>query len=448
MLPTIHAAAADLRQNRLTPMDLLDACLARIDRYEPRVKAWVLLDRSGARAEAERRAAELRQGNWRGPLHGIPLGIKDIFDVFDWPTAGGSRLWAQSIARRDATAVRRLRQAGAVLLGKTVTTAFASFDPPPTRNPWDPARTPGGSSSGSAAAVACGMCLGALGSQTGGSITRPASYCGVAGCKPTYARVSGDGVLPLAASMDHPGPIARDVRDLAILLQAIAGPDPLDPGCSSRPVPDYLAALSGPLPKPRLGRLRGLFENMAEPVVQALTDRVGDALRAKGASIQDVALPAGFAELLARHRTVMAVEAAQFHESRLRRHPEDYPPRIRGLLEEGLTCPAPEYARCKEHQRQLSAEMLACFDGVDALLTPATRGPAPDAGSTGDPAFNSPWSYTGLPTVSFLAGWSPEGLPLAVQLVGRPWGEAELLAAAAWCEDVLGVEKKEPPDHN
>jgi aspartyl-tRNA(Asn)/glutamyl-tRNA(Gln) amidotransferase subunit A len=444
MLSTILSAAADLRTGRQTPVDLLDACLQRIDRYEPAVKAWVFVDRAGARADAEHLTAEARRGQWRGPLHGIPLGIKDIFDVSDWPTAAGSRLWAQSIARRDATIVRRLRQAGAVFVGKTVTTQYASFDPPPTRNPWDPTRTPGGSSSGSAVAVACGMCLGALGSQTGGSITRPASYCGVAGCKPTYGRVSVDGVMPLASSMDHPGPIACCVRDLAVLLQIIAGFDPYDPLCSDRPVPDYLAALALPTPKPRLGRVRGLFDDLAEPAMRSLMDRIGDVFRTGGATVTGVALPAAFSEVIPRHRVVMAVEGAQFHEPRLRRHPDDYAPRIRGLLEEGLACPAPEYARCKEHQQHLSREILACFEGVDALLAPATRGPAPTVDTTGDPAFNSPWSYTGLPVVSIQAGWTSEGLPLAIQLVGRPWAEAELLVTALWCEEILGFERKEP----
>jgi aspartyl-tRNA(Asn)/glutamyl-tRNA(Gln) amidotransferase subunit A len=445
MIPTtLHAAGEQVRQGRFSPVDLLERCLGRIDRLESRVRAWVFVDRDGARAAAERLADEVRRGQWRGPLHGMPLAVKDIFDVYDWPTAAGSRLWVQSIARHDATVVRRLRQAGAVLLGKTVTTQYASFDPPPTRNPWNASRTPGGSSSGSAAAVACGMCLGALGSQTGGSITRPASYCGVAGCKPTYGRVSAHGVLPLAPSMDHPGPIAGCVRDLALLLQAIAGPDPLDPSCSDRPVPDLLSPLAIQLSPPRLGRVRGLFEERAEPPVRALMEQVTASLRAHGAAVNDVALPAAFAEVVARHRTVMAVEGAAYHEVRLRRHPEDYEPKIRALLEEGLSCPAAEYARCKDHQRELSCAMLSCFPGVDALLTPATTGPAPDAASTGDPGFNAPWSYTGLPTVSFLAGWSPDGLPLAIQLVGRPWSEAELLAVAAWCEQALDVPHREP----
>jgi aspartyl-tRNA(Asn)/glutamyl-tRNA(Gln) amidotransferase subunit A len=245
--------------------------------------------------------------------------------------------------------------------------------------------------------------------------------------------------------MDHPGPMARCVRDLAILLQAVAGPDPLDPGCAGRPVGGWATAWERPAPPPRLGRLRGLFESRADPAVREMMGLVTERLRARGAAVTDVALPASFAEVVARHRVVMAVEAAAFHGERLRRHPEDYDPCIRSLLEEGLACPAPEYARCKEHQRRLGEEMLACLGGVDALLTPATTGPAPDAGSTGDPAFNSPWSYTGLPTVSFPAAWSPDRLPLAIQLVGRPWGEGELFAAAAWCGEAVGFDPGEPP---
>src|SRR6516164_1090391 len=285
MLPSIHAAAEEIRHRRLSPVDLVKTCLQRIDRYEDRVHAWVLVDREGALARAEECAREIERGGWRGPLHGIPLAIKDIFDVFDWPTAAGSRLWKNSIARQDAPVVRRLRQAGAVFLGKTVTTQYASFDPPPTRNPWDLSRTPGGSSSGSAAALACGMCLGALGSQTGGSITRPASYCGVTGIKPSYGLVSCNGVVPLAHSMDHPGPMARCVRDLAIMLQAIAGPDGVDPECSWQPTPDYMAALEEPRESPTLGRLRGLFHDRAEPAMRELMDRVCDTLRERDAGI-------------------------------------------------------------------------------------------------------------------------------------------------------------------
>jgi Asp-tRNA(Asn)/Glu-tRNA(Gln) amidotransferase A subunit family amidase len=445
MLPTIHATAADIRAGHASPLDILEACLVRIDQREERVKAWVFVDRDAARADAERATAELRKGYDRGPLHGIPIGIKDIFDVYDWPTAAGSRRWAQSYARHDAPAIQRLRHAGAVLVGKTVTTQYASFDPPPTRNPWNRDRTPGGSSSGSAAAVASGMCLGALGSQTGGSITRPASFCGVAGCKPTYGRVSKVGVLPLAHSMDHVGPIAYCVRDLAILLQAIAGYEPSDSHTASVEVPDYLHVLHEPLRPPRLGRLHGLFNGQAAPVVHALMDSLAKEFTSAGATVVDMPLPDTFSDVLTRHRIVMGVEAAEYHAPRLRRHPEEYLPNIRSLLEEGLATTPQEYARSKAHQKQLTQDMEACFEGVDVLLTPAATGPAPSVDTTGDPAFNSPWSYTGLPTVSLPARRDPEGMPLAIQLIGRLWTEPALFAAAAWCEQVLGYGTPLPP---
>jgi aspartyl-tRNA(Asn)/glutamyl-tRNA(Gln) amidotransferase subunit A len=440
---TIHAAAEALRTGALTPVDLFDQCLARIDRYESRVRAWVVVDRDGAREQAVRLTDELKRGQDRGPLHGIPVGVKDIIDVFDLPTGCGSKLWANSIARRDATVVERLRQAGAVILGKTVTTAYAFLDPPVTRNPWDPARTPGGSSSGSAAAVACGTCLGALGSQTGGSTTRPAAFCGVASCKPSWGRVSVAGVLPLAPSLDHVGVMANGVHDLAALLQAVAGPDLHDPAASRRTVPDLRAARP---PEPlRVGRLRGPFEQRAEPAMRSLLDKVCEQLAESGAAVRDVAAPAAFAEVLPRHRTLMAAGAAAYHGPRLRRHPDDYPPKIRELVEEGLSAPAAEVIRSLELRSALLAAFEPLFGEWDVLLTPAAVGPAPDRCTTGDAAFNAPWSFLGLPTVGLPAGWSSEELPMAVQLVGPAFGEAGLLAAAAWCEARLGLERRLPP---
>ncbi len=425
---TIHAAAAALRKRETSPVDLVRECFAEIDRREADVKAWVFVDRERALAQAERMTRELAAGHDRGALHGIPLGIKDIFDVADWPTAAGSRRWANAIAREDAPVVHRLRHAGAIFLGKTVTTAFASFDPPVTRNPWNHERTPGGSSSGSAVAVAAGMCLGSLGSQTGGSITRPASYCGVAGCKPSYGLLPLEGIVPLAPSMDHPGPIAACVRDLRVLLQAMAGTS--------------LRAASLPTDLPlRLGRVRGLFDRSAEPSVFAAMDEVVSRLRSHDIAVEDVTLPARFEDVVPRHMTVMAVEAAAWHRDRFARHPDDYPPRIRGLIELGLACPAPEYAICKQHQQELTEEMDAFleFGEVSFLLAPATTSPAPLAETTGNPAFNSPWSYTGLPVVSFPTGQFVDGLPLAIQLIGPRFAEMDLLNVAERCEGTFGV---------
>ncbi|MDB5308059.1 MAG: gatA 2 [Gemmataceae bacterium] len=452
---TITAASDLIRRGELTPVELLDQCLARVDRYEARVRAWVHLDRNGAREQAERLTAELKAGQNRGPLHGIPIGVKDIIDVFDLPTGCGSKLWANSYARRDATCVARLRQAGAVIMGKTVTTAFASFDPPVTRNPWNLDRTPGGSSSGSAAAAACGMCLGALASQTGGSITRPASYCGVYSLKPTYERVSVDGVLPLAPSLDHVGVMANCVRDLAILFQTIAGAGPRDAGTRSSIVPDPFGERYEPSRDPEMGVEHhwmcvtdDFFPERATPAVRTA---FATAVRKLGADeptadmvgrLKPVSLPPGFAEVPDRHHTVMAVEAAAYHEPRFRRHPDDYPPKIASLIDRGLRTPAPEYARCKQHQAQLTHELRTRFR---LLLVPATPGPAPSADVTGDPVFNSPWSYTGMPVVSLPIGWSPDGLPIAVQLVAKQGQEDDLFRTAAWVEQVIGFARRPLP---
>jgi Asp-tRNA(Asn)/Glu-tRNA(Gln) amidotransferase A subunit family amidase len=429
MIQTIHEAAEAIKGRRVSPIDLVEQCFQAIDRWEPHVHAWVFVDREYALTEAKRLTDELAKGQSRGPLHGIPIGVKDIYDVFDWPTACGSKLWANAIARQDAPIISSLRSAGAIFLGKTVTTQYASFDPPVTRNPWNLAHTPGGSSSGSAAAVATGMCLGALGSQTGGSITRPAAYCGIAGCKPTYGLLPLEGIMPLAHSMDHPGPMANDVMDLSLLLNSMAEGYVVGSGAN------YVEAAAVASSRPRFGRVRQLFEERASEAVRDMMDEIAHRFREDGAELEELALPAGFSDVIQRHRTVMAVEAAQYHENRLRSHPDDYSPRIKQLLEDGLACPAPEYARAKAHQNGLSQEMQ--YIGNIILFTPATTGPAPLADTTGDPAFNSPWSYTGLPTISIQTGYFVDGLPLAIQLVAGPNREDLLFSVAAWCEKRL-----------
>jgi len=428
---TIHEAAEAIKGRRVSPVDLVEQCFAAMDQWEKHVHAWVFVDREYALAEAKRLTDELSKNQYRGPLHGIPIGVKDIFDVFDWPTACGSKLWANSIARQDAPIVASLRTAGAIFLGKTVTTQYASFDPPVTKNPWNVKHTPGGSSSGSAVAVSTGMCLGALGSQTGGSITRPASYCGIAGLKPTYGSVPLEGILPLAHSMDHPGPMAHNVMDLALLLRGMNVPRPHH--YAANYVEKALVAAN----RPRLGRLRQLFEEKAESHVNDMMEEIMHRFAEDGAHIEEIALPAGFTDVIQRHRTVMAVEAAQYHEPRLRRHPEDYSPCITQLLGEGLACTAPEYARTKEHQRDLTQAMRHTVYGDLVLICPATTNAAPLADTTGDPAFNSPWSYTGLPTISIQTGYYVDGLPLAIQLVAGANREDLLFSVAAWCEKRL-----------
>jgi aspartyl-tRNA(Asn)/glutamyl-tRNA(Gln) amidotransferase subunit A len=421
---TITGAGEALRAGRLSCRQLLERCLARIDELEADVRAWVIVDREGALVQAEALDAELAAGIDRGPLHGIPLGIKDIIDVAGLPTACGSKRWRDRIADRDAPLLVNLRTAGAVFVGKTVTTPYAWIDPPPTRNPWDLDRTPGGSSSGSAAALACGMVLGAIGSQTGGSITRPASFCGVCGLKPTYGTQLVDGILPFAPSLDHPGPLARTVTDLRLLLRGLDG-------TWDQPTPQP-EPRNGPI---RLARLRGFFDDQAEPPMRTAFEAALGTFRAAGIAVVDADDPVDFPAILRRHRTVMAAEAAAVHREGIAEHPDDYPPRITALIEEGLRTSALDYIRAEWNwDRDHWPEFDSLFERADILATPAALGPAPTPETTGDPRFNSPWSYLGLPTVTFPIGSSPEGLPLGIQLIGNWYEDGDLLRAAALCE--------------
>jgi Asp-tRNA(Asn)/Glu-tRNA(Gln) amidotransferase A subunit family amidase len=437
MTHTMASAVTAIRSGQFTPVDLLEQCFARIDQLESRVRAWVFVDTESARKEAVRCQRELKRGIDYGPLHGIPIGVKDLFDVFDWPTAAGSKRWANSYARQDCPAVARLRDAGAILLGKTVTVAYAAFDPPVTKNPWDPNRTPGGSSSGSAAAVACGMCLGALGSQTGGSITRPASYCGVYGFKPTYGRISLEGVVPFAPSFDHAGVIAGSVLDLAYMLQPLAwtgnGPAPrdfTDPGRRSI--------------HKSLGLPGGFFDDRAEPIMADAFNRLVSTLRTKGWQIEPYPLPAAVTNIPWNHRTIMSAEALGFHRERWKRYPDDYPPKLTELLEEGWNLKAHELLAAQQHHRALRKEIDEHFpSGIEAYLAPATPGPPPDPSTTGTPLFQAPWSYMGLPTISLPFAWTEDGLPLCVQLAANHWCEEELIAVARSLEADIGFERRE-----
>lgn len=436
---TIAGLWPQIRSRQISCVEVLSRCLRRIDETEDQIRAWVLIDRDQAMQAARALDAELEAGQYRGPLHGIPIGIKDIIDVQGWPTAAGSSLWKDRVAACDATLVSRLREAGAVLLGKTVTTQYASFDPSVTRNPWNLERTPGGSSSGSAAAVAAGMCLAAIGSQTGGSITRPASYCGVAGCKPSYGRVSLTGVFPLAPSMDHPGPIARCVDDLALVFDAIAGYDPQDPrSVDDAPARKASGEGTGRSPvRPVLGVLGGMFSTMATDEVRESFRQALDVLQRAGASVSTASLPPQFDDILEHHRRMMATESAAVHEQRINQHPEDYGPCITELIQEGLRCRGTDYVRTRDHQVLTKRIILETLEGYDVLICPATTSAAPTPETTGNPAFNSPWSYTGLPTVSFPIGLSRDGLPLAVQLVGRAGQDTEPFEWARWCEQAI-----------
>jgi len=355
------------------------------------------------------------------------------------PTGAGSKQMALTVQSKDATLVRKLREAGAILIGKTVTTQFACFDPPPTRNPWNLDHTPGGSSSGSAAGVASGMCLGAIGSQTGGSITRPATYCGVCGCKPTHGRVSLSGIVPLCPPMDHPGPIARSVTDLSILFEVIAGYDADDPYSASTTDPpiDLFGDPTATISPPRLARLRGFFENSAQPDMRSALETALARFRTAGATVVEGEQPAGFADVHGQHRVILEYELAKRHKTRIREFRDDYLPGLAGLIEEGLGLSEVAYQEARRHQAQTGRDVEVIFRDADIAVCPAAPGPAPDLSTTGDPSFNSPWSYTGLPTVSLPIALSKAGLPVGIQLVAKRFDERRLFRAARWCEQIL-----------
>jgi len=467
---TIADLEAKIRSGRLEPLELLERCLEQIQSYEDRLHAWVVIDRQRARDAARQAGREAARGEFRGPLHGIPLGIKDIIDVEGLPTRAGSPLREDHLARSDAPLVAALRASGAIILGKTVTVEFACFDPSPTRNPWDPAlaRTPGGSSSGSAVAVAARMCPAAIGTQTGGSLVRPASYCGVATCKATFGSVDTGGVVPVSYHLDHPGPMARRVGDLEILLQCMLrtgqGRHPPDaaarwpesgsgwlpgsargskmPGTVSRGCGAEPSAL--PVP-PRLGLVEQFFMEEAEEPIRQATETALARLRQGGATIETVRYPPGFAAVQPMHRRIMAVEAAAYHRRQFAAHRQSYGPLITSLLDEGLSISGVDYAGALGQQRDFRRQVSAIFDNLDALVMPATDTTAPaNLGTTGTPKFQAPWSCAGLPVVSIPCGLASDGMPAALQLVQRHHHEAPLLEVAKWCERCLAFDQVPP----
>ncbi len=422
---TIPEAAAAFRDGTLTPTALLEACLERIDRFESRINAWVLVDRDAARESAGRAEQELREGIDRGLLQGIPVGIKDIIDVAGLPTKAGSPLREGHVAKEDAPVVAALRRAGAVILGKTVTVEFACFDPSPTRNPWEPEyHTPGGSSSGSAAAIAIGMCLGALGTQTGGSLVRPSSYCGIATCKPTFGAIDMRAIVPVSPHLDHAGPMARTVADLRAMLFALIS----------------LVSPSAPVNvPPRLGILEEFFMEEADSAVERVIRQAVSRLTTAGAKVSEVPLPVDFNEFRQIHLTIMAADAAAYHREDFTRRPEAYGPMISGLLRDGLSAAAVDYAAALIRKEELRNAIGDMFEGVDALIMPSTDTTAPSTrDTTGTPKFQAPWSCTGFPVVSIPCGPAEDGMPVGLQIVGRHHSAASLLDAAEWCEREVG----------
>jgi Asp-tRNA(Asn)/Glu-tRNA(Gln) amidotransferase A subunit family amidase len=436
-MPGAAEAARSVRLGQLSPLDLVEESLRSIDALDGVLQAWVHVDRAGTLLVARERYEGARHGTAVGKLIGIPVGIKDIIDVDGMPTRAGASDFAHRLPERAAPVIERLRYEGAIILGKTATTQFAYLDPSPTRNPWNPEHTPGGSSSGSAAAVASGMIPLALGTQTVGSVLRPAAYCGIAGLKPTHGLVSTAGILPLAPSLDHVGVFARSVADAALALSVIADPD----GAAAA----ITTATPDSLPSPSIGALRGFGDERVSDEVKRHIESIAERLAAAGAAIHDIPSPFSIADVQAISTPILRYEAAQYHRPLYAEHGDEYAPQIRGLIEAGLQMPESAYIDAKARQSEFRVALSSLLEGLDALLLPVAPSTAPKGlGSTGDASFCAPASTAGLPSIALPTALGEGGLPLAVQLVGRAFEEPALLGVAAWVEAQLASDARPP----
>ena len=456
---SILDAGKQLRAGATTSRALTQTALDRIAEVDPKVNAFVTLTADRALADAARADADLAAGKDLGPLHGIPYAIKDIYDTAGIRTTCHSKLRLHNIPATDSVVAAKLAAVGGVLLGKLGTHEFAlggpSFDLPfpPARNPWNIAHSPGGSSSGSGAAIAAGITRLALGSDTGGSIRGPAAYCGTVGLKPTYGRVSRRGVFPLSTTLDHCGPLTRSVADTAVALQIIAGHDPADQASANVPVGDYLTDLEKGVVGLRIGIPRAFFANapIASPDVLAAIDRVANALRAAGATVEDVSLP-DYAAFSICGRVIMLCEAFTIHEADMRARPLDFGQLTYERFILGAAVTGPDMIQALRLRRELTAAVQAKLQSYDVLLTASSLVPAPrfedspSAMLSAAPMQTMPFNVTGHPALSVPTGLTPDGLPMGLQIVGRPFDEATVLRVGRAVEVLSGWDKVALPE--
>src|SRR6516225_5953037 len=455
---TVEEATQAIAARKLSPVELMKALLERIGRLDPKLNTFIRLDGDAAMDAAMAAEAEIASGRSRGPLHGVPVGIKDIIDVAGLPTTCHSKLLIDNVAAADAVCVSHLRGAGAIVLGKLSTHEFAiggpSFDLPwpPARNPWNPDHHPGGSSSGSGSGVAAGLFPMALGSDTGGSVRNPASACGIVGLKPTYGLVSRRGVFPLSFTLDHVGPLTRTVADNALMLDVIAGYDPLDPGSAAAPAGHYASGLERGVRGLRIGFIRHFHETdtPADPEVGAALEHVAGTLHRLGAEIRNVRVPS-LEEFAAVNRVILQSEAWAIHGAWLRERPGDYGRLARRRLLPGAFLSAGDYVQAARRRLEMIAAVEAALREVDVLLCASAMDPPSrieDAAET-ERSYprqtRTPFNVTGHPALAMMAGISTGGLPLSVQFVGRCFAEATLFRVAREWERAAGTGEKHPP---
>jgi aspartyl-tRNA(Asn)/glutamyl-tRNA(Gln) amidotransferase subunit A len=454
---SVAEASALVKLRKVSPLELTRACLARIDTFNASLNAFITVTAESALTDARHAESEVQHGRWLGPLHGIPIALKDLIDTAGVRTTGASALFKDRIPAEDASVVQRLKSVGAILLGKLnmQELAYGGTSVPSfygrVSNPWDLSRITGGSSGGSAAAVAAGLCCAALGSDTGGSIREPAALCGIVGLKPTYGRVSNRGVIPLSWSLDHIGPLTRTVVDSAILLQAIAGYDPDDIASENRPVGQYLESEGVDRGSPRVGVPREFFYAELDSDVREAIEKALTVLVSAGATIVDVPLE------LSKDRMVFRAEAYATQAESIAKTPELYLPETLAKFKTGAGIDAPSYIRARRDLARLRHSSLSVFSSVDLLVTPTTPVTAPKASdypATPEDALAldgrllrnvRPFNMFGFPTISVPCGFSRSGLPIGLQIAAAPWEEQRLISIARTFEAATDWHTRRPP---
>src|SRR5579884_3783773 len=453
---TLLEAAVLVCAKRVSPVELTRECLARIDDLNPTLNAFITVTRDQALEQARMAEAEIQSGHWRGPLHGIPVALKDVFDTAGVRTTGASKLFENRVPTEDAAAVLRLKEAGAVLMGKTTLHEFAYGGSTMishfgvVRNPWDQNRIAGGSSSGSAVAVASGMCYAALGSDTAGSIRQPSAFCGVVGLKPTYGRVSMRGTLPLAVSYDYAGPMTRTVQDAAAVLQVLAGYDRDDITSRDLSAGDYAAALDRDISSLRLGVARQYFFDGADPEIAAAVNQAIELLHGMTADLREIEVP------VYSDDPAKKAEAYAYHAEFVAKSPELYDPETLRRIQNGASVTAPEYIAARRQLERIRRDAECLFETVDAILTPTVVVPPPIMDDLArEPTKlrdveivtlrnTRPFNVLGLPTISVLCGFTRAGLPVGLQITAAPWREEIVLALAHKCQQATDWHTRAP----
>ncbi len=447
---TIAQAAQLLRSRAASPVDLAQACLDRIARFNPMLNAYISVLREEALADARAKQQEIARGGQRTPLHGIPIALKDNIDTAGILTTGGSQVFKDRVPTEDAEVARRLKNAGAILLGKLNLVEFAYGGNPvvthygTVRNPWAPDRTPGGSSSGPGAATAADLCFGSLGTDTAGSIRNPAAHCSLTGLKPTYGRASLRGIIPLSWTLDHVGPLAKSVEDAALIMNVIAGYDPLDPTTVDVPVPDYTRSLGAPTAHLRLGRPAAYWSNLHPEIEKACTAAL-DLMRALAAGLAPVELPSAI-----NGAQIWGPEAYSYHAPWFAKTPEQYQAATRRQLEQAATVTSATYAEALRTVARLRREIRGVFADVELLILPTVVNPPAlleGQANAGGPGRNNnaPFDVFGLPAISIPCGFTSDGLPIGIQIIGAHFDEPNVLALAHAYQQITDWHTRRPP---